>query len=295
MRDADVIGGVLGYAERQLKGDNGQEAFGTERLHCSQAEAEAEEAISAKEEADAEREKTVAAIDEAKSMIEQLDEETRVKEHISSELDDKIAEKRDKANTECGNAILSGIVNLAGRGKYAGIAQENERLKASLTDAAKQYTEKYNALVHKFNAQLSARQKAEKQLAEYKRGEADRIDEEVSRRAEDMQEQIGELKAKAKRRNELLSYLAAIFVRVDGLFRKAVEAIINFAQSGFKGKFGGNGHRDIFTDEEAHAINSTMINIAGEDGNHKVVGEWLVQVATTAERLESYEIRRTQK
>lgn len=277
------------------KAETGKEHLERNDFIIAKQKQEAELAISAKEEAEAEREKTVEAIDKAKSRIERLDEETRIKERISSELDGEIAEKRSKANTESGNAILFGIANLAGRGRYAGIAQENERLKVSLTEAERKHVEKYNALVNKHNAQLSARQRAEKQLAEYKQGEDDRIGKAVAERTEEIQEHIGVLKAKAKRKNELLNYLAAIFVRLDGLFRKAVEAVINFAQSGFGGKHGGSGHRDIFTGEEAHAIKSTMVRIAGEDGDHKAVGDWLVQVAATAERLDSSEIRRAQK
>ena len=223
------------------------------------------------------------------------DEETRIKERISSELDGEIAEKRNKANTESGNAILSGIASLAGRGKYAEIAKENERLKTALTEAGRKHADKYNALVDKHNAQLSARQKAEKELADYRRGEADRIDKAVVKRTEEMQTQIEELEAKAKRKNELLDYLAAIFIRLDELFRKAVKAIIHFAQSGFGGKHGGSGHQDFFTNEEARLIKGTMIRIAGEDGNHRAVADWLVQVAAAAEELDGNEIRRAQK
>ena len=266
-----------------------------QKQEAERAKAEKEAAIADRKKAEAEREKKVEAIDEAKSKIERLDEETRIKERISSELDGEIAEKRNKANTESGNAILSGIASLAGRGKYAEIAKENERLKTALTEAGRKHPDKYNALVDKHNAQLSARQKVEKELADYRRGEADRIDKAVVKRTGEMQTQIEELEAKAKRKNELLDYLAAIFIRLDELFRKAVKAIIHFAQSGFGGKHGGSGHQDFFTNEEASLIKGTMIRIAGEDGNHRAVGDWLVQVAAAAEELDGNEIRRAQK
>lgn len=206
-RDADTVSRVPGNGKGQLKGDYRQETFGTGRLHHRQTEAGSGASQSRKgsrhcrqEKAEAEREKTVEAIDEAKSKIERLDEETRIKERISSELDGEIAEKRNKANTESGNAILSGIASLAGRGKYAEIAKENERLKTALTEAGRKHADKYNALVDKHNAQLSARQKAEKELADYRRGEADRIDKAVVKRTGEMQTQIEELEAKAKRK-----------------------------------------------------------------------------------------------
>lgn len=214
------------------------------------------------------------------------------KKHL--ERDDFIIAKQ-KQEAERAKAILSGIASLAGRGKYAEIAKENERLKTALTEAGRKHADKYNALVDKHNAQLSARQKAEKELADYRRGEADRIDKAVVKRTGEMQTQIEELEAKAKRKNELLDYLAAIFIRLDELFRKAVKAIIHFAQSGFGGKHGGSGHQDFFTNEEASLIKGTMIRIAGEDGNHRAVGDWLVQVAAAAEELDGNEIRRAQK
>lgn len=266
-----------------------------QKQEAERAKAEKEAAIADRKKAEAEREKTVEAIDEAKSKIGRLDEATRIKERISSELDGEIAEKRNKANTESGSAILSGIASLAGRGKYAEIAKENERLKTALTEAGRKHADKYNALVDKHNAQLSARQKAEKELADYRRGEADRIDKTVVKRTGEMQTQIEELEAKAKQKNELLDYLAAIFIRLDELFRKAVKAIIHFAQSGFGGKHGGSGHQDFFTNKEARLIKGTMIKIAGEDGNHRAVGDWLVQVAAVAEELDGNEIRRAQK
>ena len=46
----------------------------------------------------------------------------------SAELDIEIAKKRDKLNTENGNAIKSGMANLFGKGKYAyvGLCKKNE-------------------------------------------------------------------------------------------------------------------------------------------------------------------------
>lgn len=103
-----------------------------------------------------------------------------------------------------GNAILSGLACLAERGKYAEIARETSSWKPLWRKPAKN----------------------EKELADYKRGEADRIDKAVARRTGEMQVQIEDLEAKAERKNELLDYLAAIFIRLDELFRKTVKAII---------------------------------------------------------------------
>lgn len=44
-------------------------------------------------------------------------------------LDKEIHEKQEKANRENGNAILSGLANLAGKGKYAQLESENIDMK----------------------------------------------------------------------------------------------------------------------------------------------------------------------
>ena len=50
----------------------------------------------------------------------------------SAELDNEIAEKRDRLDAENGNAIKSGVANLFGKGKYAEMEKENKRLKEEL-------------------------------------------------------------------------------------------------------------------------------------------------------------------
>ena len=40
--------------------------------------------------------------------------------------------KRDRLNTENGNAIVSGMANLFGKGKYADMEKENKQLKEEL-------------------------------------------------------------------------------------------------------------------------------------------------------------------
>ena len=101
-------------------------------------------------------------------------------------------------------------------------------------------------------------------------------------------------KAEIKWKDTVLDFLAALLAKMSSLFRQAVNAIVNFAQSGYGGKLGGSGHKDIFDDEEAAVIKSTMIDIAGKDGNHKAVGNWLVQVAQSAADLTDVEIHRAQ-
>ena len=75
-----------------------------QKQEAQQAIAEKEAAVTAKEEAEA----------------------------ICESLDSQIAEKRSRADRENGNAILSGLANIAGRGKYAEIEKRNRELEESV-------------------------------------------------------------------------------------------------------------------------------------------------------------------
>lgn len=73
-------------------------------------------------------------VEEAVNKKKHLDHENQVREKIGAELDEKIARKQDKANRENGNAILSGVAGLFGKGKYVDLEKENATLKKQLDD-----------------------------------------------------------------------------------------------------------------------------------------------------------------
>lgn len=56
--------------------------------------------------------------EEAATKKKNLDHENQVREKISAKLDDEIARKQDKANRENGNAIMSGVAKLLGKGRF---------------------------------------------------------------------------------------------------------------------------------------------------------------------------------
>lgn len=245
---------------------------------------------------------------EQKRKSKMLDNETQIKKRISSELDSEIAEKQERCNTENGNAILSGIANLAGRGKYAAIAKENEELKASvpkriaelqqqfktevdksveqrtkmLMDENEQYKErnqqiadKYNGLVDRFNAVLSDKQKAETALVEYKRGEAERFNT---------------FAAQSMWKDDLLAMVALALAKVNQLFRQAINAIINFAKS-----CTSNNHQSFFSNEDATAIKTILTNYAKEPSDQRYVGKWLVLAAKADGNLSEREAAHAEK
>jgi len=173
-------------------------------------------------------------------------------------------------------------------GKYAAIEKENAELKASVPkrleelqrqfaaavlQAVEQRTETlsreaeryktrclefnadYNRLVTMYNDMKASKQRAEAALLEYKRGEEQRFNA---------------FTAQSKWKDDVLLSIALMFAKADKVFRQAIDAIIKFAK---------NAYKSFFSDEEAAAIKSTMTHLAGEHGDHRTIGKWLVMAA----------------
>nr|WP_314698444.1 recombinase [uncultured Prevotella sp.] len=68
-------------------------------------------------------------LDESKKQAEKLAKENEQKVLACEKLDKDIHDKQAKVNRENGSAILSGLANLAGKGKYAQLEVENEEMK----------------------------------------------------------------------------------------------------------------------------------------------------------------------
>lgn len=68
-------------------------------------------------------------LDESKKQAEKLAKENEQKVLACEKLDKDIRDKQAKVNRENGSAILSGLANLAGKGKYAQLEVENEEMK----------------------------------------------------------------------------------------------------------------------------------------------------------------------
>ena len=68
-------------------------------------------------------------LDESKKQAEKLAKENEQKVLACEKLDKEIHYKQAKVNRENGSAILSGLANLAGKGKYAQLESENIAIK----------------------------------------------------------------------------------------------------------------------------------------------------------------------
>ena len=133
----------------------------------------------------------------------------------SEKLDADIAEKRDRLNTENGNAIVSGVANLFGKGKYADMEKENKRLKEELPKQKvamqRQYQKALDAERNHHTQQLAEKDKQIEDLQGKYKGE-------VFRHQQDNQNDY---------RERLGHYLSTL----SELLRDAVRAVIDFVQS----------------------------------------------------------------
>ena len=274
----DMVSEALGMERGKSKSETGHKHLERNDYIVAKQKREAEAAIAAKEETENERKR--------------IEAENKAKEQCSAELDKAIKEKAERANEENGNAILSGLAKIAGRGKYAEMEKENERLRKSVPEQLAKLQSQYEQEVNKAVAEKTAPlEEAKRELTKRNSG----LEGKCIALSDRLDKMTNKFIAESKWKDTVLDYLAAIFVKANELFRKAVEAIVQFAQSGFGGKFGGAGHKDIFDNEEAAAIKGAMVGIAGNDGDHKAVGKWLVQVAQKVVELAEEDIYRTQK
>lgn len=89
-------------------------------------------------------------MEEAKVREKELEKENEAKMQQSESLDKEITQKQQKANRENGNAILSGLANLAGKGKYAQLEAENIEMKKQVAQIPQVVAQKVEALTSQY-------------------------------------------------------------------------------------------------------------------------------------------------
>ena len=149
----------------------------------------------------------------------------------SAELDTEIAEKRDRLNTENGNAIKSGVANLFGKGKYAEIEKENKRLKEELPKQKAALQQKYQRVLD------AERNRQYQQLAEKDKiieGLQTKFKNEVQRHQQDNQEKDRIIDQKDSIINDYRERLGHYLSTLSELLRGAVKAVIDYVQSGYR-------------------------------------------------------------
>ena len=148
----------------------------------------------------------------------------------SAELDIEIAEKRDRLNTENGNAIKSGMANLFGKGKYADMEKENKRLKEELPKQKLAIQRKYQQVLDaerdRQSQQLAEKDKKIEELQAKYKGE-------VFRHQQDIQEKDRIIRQKDSIINDYRERLGHYLSTLSELLRGAVKAVIDYVYRSF--------------------------------------------------------------
>ena len=149
----------------------------------------------------------------------------------SVELDNEIAEKRDRLDAENGNAIKSGVANLFGKGKYADMEKENKRLKEELPKQKaamqRQYQKALDAERNHHTQQLAEKDKQIEDMQGKYKGE-------VFRHQQDNQEKDRIIRLKDSIINDYRERLGHYLSTLSELLRGAVKAVIDYIQSGYR-------------------------------------------------------------
>ena len=149
----------------------------------------------------------------------------------SVELDNEIAEKRDRLDAENGNVIKSGVANLFGKGKYADMEKENKRLKEELPKQKaalqRQYQKALDAERNHHTQQLAEKDKQIEDLQGKYKGE-------VFRHQQDNQEKDRIIRLKDSIINDYRERLGHYLSTLSELLRGAVKAVIDYIQSGYR-------------------------------------------------------------
>jgi len=149
----------------------------------------------------------------------------------SAELDNEIAEKRDRLDAENGNAIKSGVANLFGKGKYADIEKENKRLKEELPKQKaamqRQYQKALDAERNHHTQQLAEKDKQIEDLQGKYKGE-------VFRHQQDNQEKDRIIHLKDSIINDYRERLGHYLSTLAELLRGAVKAVVDYILSGYR-------------------------------------------------------------
>lgn len=188
-------------------------------------------------------------LEEAKKQTEKLVKENEQKILDSEKLDREIHDKQVKANRENGNAILSGLAHIAGKGKYAQLETENEEMKQQVALIPDRIAEG----VAERTAELEKVCKRERQIAELRLEEYNKLTQSYNRLLKKAQSDKSAYKATLLQKDFIISLLKSAFLKaidtLDAVCRKALQAVIDFAKKPAARRF---------TYEQACAVNDFL-------------------------------------
>ena len=97
-------------------------------------------------------------LEESKKQAEKLAKEHERKTLDCEKLDKEIHDKQAKANQENGSAILSGLANLAGKGKYAQLEVENAEMKKQVATIPQVVAQQVETLTITYKEEITKEQ-----------------------------------------------------------------------------------------------------------------------------------------
>ena len=168
-------------------------------------------------------------MEEAKQKSELLAKENEAKEQISRNLKFEIQSKQDKANRENGNAMLSGLANLAGKGKYAQLEAENEEMKKQVAAIPQVVAQQVETLTITYKEEITKEQnRADFWLAECNKQE--RIYKGLLTKSKNRED---DLKQELQQRDNIITTMRTgltDFLRGFTIIcQNAIHAVIDFA------------------------------------------------------------------
>ncbi len=213
--DADGISVLQDLAAEALDMDRGVSKSETNKQHL-----ERNDFIVAKQKRE---------MEEAKAKKTELEKENEVKSQQSHALDKEIEQKLQKANRDNGNAILSGLANLAGKGKYAQLEAENIEMKKQVAAIPQVIARKVESLTITYKEEITKEQeRADFWLEECSKQE--RIYKGLLTKSKNREEN---LKQELQQRDKIIATMKdglVDFLRgFTAVCQNAINAVIDFA------------------------------------------------------------------
>lgn len=188
-------------------------------------------------------------VEEAKTKKAELEKGNKAKAQQSEALDKEIEQKQQKANRENGNAILSGLANLAGKGKYAQLEAENIEMKKQVAQIPQVVAQQVESLTSTYKEEIAKEQKrAAFWLEECNKQE--RIYKGLLTKSKNREEN---LKLELQQRDQTIETMKAgltdFLSQFTAIWQNAIKAVIQFAR---------DTRAQFFTFSQVSAVNDFL-------------------------------------
>ena len=188
-------------------------------------------------------------MEEAKAKKIELEKENEAKAQQSEALDKEIKQKQQRADRENGNAILSGLANLAGKGKYAQLEAENIEMKKQVAAIPQVVARQVESLTATYKEEIAKEQeRADFWLEECNKQEC--IYKGLLTKSKNREENLKqELQQRDQTIETMKAGLADFLSQFTAIWQNAIKAVIQFAR---------DTKAQCFTFPQASAVNDFL-------------------------------------